>query len=219
MNVAEMKLAIIGAGGHGRVVADAAMLADYTPGFILPDGSPEKSLDGYPVLGTDKNLADLSGETHLVVAIGDNWRRAQLVQRIWSTVPHAVFAVVIHPDATVSAGAVVAAGTVVLAGAIVNTGARVGAHCIINTGAVVEHDNVVGDYASIAPRAVTGGTTHIGDYTAIGIGATVLHGISIGAHAVIGAAALVNRDLPDGIVAYGIPARVIRKRNVGEPYL
>ncbi len=214
-----MKLAITGTGGHGRVVAEAATLAGYTPGFVLPDGSPEGSVHGYPVLGTDRDLPDLCRETHLIVAIGDNWRRAQVVQRIRSTLPHGVFAVVIHPGATVSAGASVAEGTVVLAGAIVNTGARVGAHCILNTGAIVEHDNVVGNYASFAPRAVTGGTAHIGDYTAVGIGATVLHGISIGMHAVVGAGSLVTRDLPDGIVAYGIPARVIRKRDQRETYL
>jgi len=214
-----MQLAIIGAGSHGRVVADAATLANYTPGFILSDGDHEKSVHGYPVLGTDRNLSDIASETNLVVAIGDNWRRAQLVQQVLSALPHAVFAVVIHPDATVSAGAQVAAGTVVLAKAVINPGARIGAHCIVNTAAVVEHDNVLGDFCSIGPRAVTGGTTHLGAYTVIGIGATVLHNISIGAQTVVGGGAVVTQDMPAGVVVVGVPARIVKSRRPGELYL
>ena len=217
-----MKLAIIGAGGHARMVADAAALAGYTPGFVLPDGSPEGSLtiiDGYLVLGTDENLPDIACERQLVVGIGDNWRRGKVAEHIRSTVPHAVFAVVVHPDATVSARAVLGEGTVVMPQVVVNPGVRIGSHCVLNNGALVGHDNVVGDYVSLAPGAVTGGTVNIGKYTAICIGATVLHNISIGAHSVIGAGALVTKGVLDDIIAYGVPARIIRKRDPAEPYL
>ena len=149
--VGKIKLAIIGGGGHGRVVADAANLAGFNVGFILPDGTDAKLVFGYPVLGRDSDIRDLALEHSFVVAIGDNWQRAAIVKRVCSQAPYASFARVIHPSATVSKHTVLGMGTVVLAQAVVNSGAKMGEHCIVNTGAVVEHDNVLGTCASLGP--------------------------------------------------------------------
>jgi acetyltransferase-like isoleucine patch superfamily enzyme len=106
-----------------------------------------------------------------------------------------------------------------MAGAVVNPGARVGAFCILNTNSSIDHDCILEDYASLAPGVVTGGGVVIGRYTAIGIRATVVHGVRIGEHSVIGAGATVLHDIPDHVVAYGTPARVVRNRQTGDPYL
>jgi acetyltransferase-like isoleucine patch superfamily enzyme len=101
----------------------------------------------------------------------------------------------------------------------VNTGSRVGSFCILNTRAAVDHDGVLAEYCSLAPNVALGGNVQIGAYTAISLGANVTHAVRIGEHSVIGAGALVLRDIGDHVVAYGAPARMVRLRSEGEPYL
>jgi carbonic anhydrase/acetyltransferase-like protein (isoleucine patch superfamily) len=103
--------------------------------------------------------------------------------------------------------------------ASVGARARLGAGCLINTGAIVEHDNVLGDYVFLGPRAVLGGDCTVGHGAAIGIGAVVRHGMSIGADTVVGGAAYVDKNFGDGVVAYGVPAKVVRRRTADDPYL
>ena len=112
----------------------------------------------------------------------------------------------VHPDATVSRAAELGQGTVVTAGAVINPDARVGAGVIVNTLAVVEHDVEIGDYAHVAPNAAMGGA-----FSHLGLGAVVLEGISIGSHTIVGAGAVVVGNLPDRVVAIGVPARIHRQ--------
>jgi sugar O-acyltransferase (sialic acid O-acetyltransferase NeuD family) len=152
----------------------------------------------------------------VVVAVGDNWRRSQVMKRLgegWE------FPVVRHPAAVVAASAQVEAGSVLCAGSVVGPGARIGRGCLVNTLASLDHDGVMEDYASLAPGAICGGQVRIGTCTAVGLGARIIHKISLGAHAVIGAGATVVEDIPAQAVAWGTPARVQRSRTEGESYL
>jgi acetyltransferase-like isoleucine patch superfamily enzyme len=106
-----------------------------------------------------------------------------------------------------------------MAGAVINPGCKVGDFCIVNTRASLDHDSVMGDFSSLAPAAVTGGNVQIGAFSVIAIGAIVAHAVRVGEHAVIGAGATVLRHVPDRVVAYGTPARIIRQREPGDPYL
>jgi len=95
----------------------------------------------------------------------------------------------------------------------------IGEGCIVNTRASLDHHGVLEDYASLAPAVTTGGNVSIGEGSVIAIGATVLHGRSIGDWSVVGAGATVIDDVPDGVVAYGTPAKVVREREPGDRYL
>ena len=106
-----------------------------------------------------------------------------------------------------------------MAGAVINSGTQVGRHCIVNTSARVDHDSVLGDFVSVAPGATLGGSVHVGEYSAISLGASVIHGITIGHDTVIGAGAVVVRNVDSNVVAYGVPARVVRRRERGQRYL
>ena len=106
-----------------------------------------------------------------------------------------------------------------MAGAVIGTGAVVGECCLVNTQASLDHDGYLSDFASLAPGVTTGGNVTIGPYTAISLGANLIHQIEVGEHTVVGAGAVVLQHIPDYVVAYGNPARVIRNRKKGEKYL
>lgn len=214
---------IFGASGHGKVVCDIARASGVLVlGFIdraLPKG---KVVCGFPVLGGNDDLVEIvqnTGCTHGVVAIGDNWLRAQVAHQVLQVLPHFEFRSLVHPQAVLGADVDMGQGNVIMAGAIVNPCTHIGNHCIINTRASVDHDCVLEDFVSIAPGATLGGSVKVGSYSAIGLGASVIHGRSIGAQTVVGAGSLVLHSLGDGFVAYGSPAKIIRKRVPGERYL
>lgn len=209
-----MRVIIVGAGGHGQVVADillqrATQSATLTPvGYVDDDASlTGRQLLGLPVLG---KIADLAAFEHdaVIVAIGDNRTRRTLFMTLQSQGES--LATAIHPSAVVAPSAVVGAGAVLCAGVIVNPGASIGVNVIVNTGATVDHHNVIGDHAHIAPGAHLGGDVAIGEGTLIGIGAVVMPQQRVGAWCTVGAGAVVTRDLPDQVVAIGAPARIIR---------
>ncbi len=220
------KLIIVGVGGHGLVVADAVLASgDHElVGFVAKNGgSAGDVLEIAPLLGSDDGLAgfvELHQVTAIVVGIGDNHARRLVTDRLRGALPASVsFPPVVHPSAVVGSGARIGAGSVVLAGTVIGPGAHVEEGCIVNTGASLDHHGVLNDYASLAPGVTTGGNVRIGEGSAVSIGATVLHGRSVGDWSVVGAGALVVDDVPDGVVTYGTPARVIRERVPGDRYL
>ena len=104
-------------------------------------------------------------------------------------------------------------------GAVLGPDTRVGEHCIVNTGATLDHDGVLEDFSSLAPGVSAGGNVSIGELTAVAIGAVIVHRIRIGKNCVIGAGSTVLADIPALSIAYGTPARVVRTRSPGDPYL
>ncbi len=208
------RLVIIGAGGHAKVVADIVMRAGrYDPVGCLDDDPAtwSRSVMGLPVLGGLDLLGELrsQGIAWCLVAVGDNRSRLALAARA-EAVGYA-FPVAVHPRATVAPSACLGPGTVVAAGAVVNPDAVVGRHAIVNSGAVVEHDNILGDGVHISPAAALSGSVIVGDRAHLGVGSRVIPGVRIGADCVVGAGAVVIRDLPDRVVAVGVPARIIKE--------
>ena len=151
------KLIIVGAGGHGKVIADNAFKNGYKD-IAFADDHASGTIMGFPVVGTSADLPQWNdGQTDFVIGIGNNAVRQRIAVQYdvnWVTL--------IHPSAQIALGVTIGAGTVVMAGAVINACASVGQHCIINTRAVVEHDNVIEDYAHISPNAALGGTVCIG---------------------------------------------------------
>ncbi|HPU35697.1 MAG TPA: NeuD/PglB/VioB family sugar acetyltransferase [Bacillota bacterium] len=214
---AREEVVIAGAGGHGRVVADALQVACADKHFLgFVDDNQElrgQKAGGFPVLGSIADIPELYREHPAllaVLAIGDNSVRETVAKKLSSS--KVKFAKIIHPGATIAGDVTIGQGTVVLAGAVINSGAKIGSHVIINTSAVIEHDCIVKDYAHISPGAKLGGGVKIEEGAQIGIGAVVLPGRKVGSRALVGAGAVVVKDIPANVVAMGIPARVAGKK-------
>jgi sugar O-acyltransferase (sialic acid O-acetyltransferase NeuD family) len=201
---------LIGAGGHARVIADILIEAGRPPAAFLDDAPTHNRVLGIAVI---RGLELPQPDSAVIIAIGDNFRREQLAHR------YSAFDVAIHPGATVSRDAEIGPGSVVMAGALINAGARIGSHCIINTGAIIDHDCLISDFAHVAPGAALGGNVSVGVGAMVGLGARVVHGRTIGDHTIVGAGSTVVRDLPDCVVAVGVPARTLRTRAPGDRYL
>lgn len=200
-----MRLIIIGAGGHGKVVADNALKNGYTDIFFVDDKSQGECM-GFPIVGTTENLACLNdGNTEFIIAVGNNDVRRRISEKYdvnWGTL--------IHPSAQIACGVSIGQGSVVMAGAVINTCSIVGRHCIINTGAIVEHDNRIEDYVHLSPRVALAGNVHVGEMTHIGIGSSVLNNVAICDRCTIGAGAVVIESINNAGTYVGVPVRKIK---------
>jgi len=205
-------LVVVGAGGHAKVVVELFRQGRRRfdlIGFTDLDPSPRRVAD-LPVLGDDEQLARLrdEGVRFAFAALGQNELRAQAGARLAALgydLPNAV-----SRQAAVSPSADLGRGVAIMAGAVINAEAVVGDLAIINSGAVVEHDCQVGEAAHLGPNSVVAGGVTIGARSFLGAGASVIPGIRIGADVRVGAGACVICDLADGVLAVGVPARVIR---------
>lgn len=196
------KLVIIGASGHGKVIADIALKNGYEIVGFLDDNESLQEICGFPVLGGIKTVCDYKEDCEFVIAIGNNTIRENIAIAYdvrWATL--------IHPTAVLGMKVQVGEGTVVMANAVINPCARVGKHCIINTGAVVEHDNALADYVHVSPNATLAGTVCVGTGTHIGVGVCVKNNVVITEHVIIGAGAAVVKNIEETGVYVGIPAR------------
>ena len=200
------KVIIIGAGGHGKVVADIVEKSGDTVYGFLDDGCDERSeFLGFPFLGKTDDCEKYINEAEFVIAIGKADIRDKIAQRLKG----AKLYTAVHPSAVISSiDVAIGEGTVIMANAVVNSGSRIGRHCIINTGAIVEHDDVVEDFAHISVGAKLAGNVHIGKYTWVGIGAVVSNNLSVCGRCMIRAGAGVVDNITVSGNYQGLPAKI-----------
>ena len=200
------RLIIIGASGHGKVVADIAMLMGYEDIAFLDDDENLKVCGKCPVIG--KSIEAPDGE--IFVAVGN----AEIRKRLMELYEGRKFPVLLHPNAVIADGVEIGDGTVVMAGAVVNPGARIGKACIVNTASSIDHDCVVGDFCHISVGAHLCGTVTVGADTWIGAGATISNNVNICGDCMIGAGAVVIKDIDVSGTYVGVPAKMKIKPNL-----
>ncbi|MBW3660358.1 MAG: NeuD/PglB/VioB family sugar acetyltransferase [Gemmatimonadetes bacterium] len=218
------RIFVFGGGGHARVVMDviSSRAEHEIVGIVDSFRAKGTEVAGHPILGSEDDVEELSaahGVQMGIVAVGDNWERFEVTRAIEGRLPGFGWVRAIHARAWVAASSEIGAGSVVMAGAVVNPGCEIGPACIVNTASSLDHDGTMGRFSSLAPGAHVGGGVRIGEFSSICLGASVIHSVEVGAHAVVGAGATVLEDVPERVVAYGSPARVVRSRGEGEPYL
>lgn len=196
------KLVIIGASGHGKVIADIAVKNGYEEIVFLDDNEGLTECAGYPVVGKTGEAATMDGDK--IIAIGN----AKIRERIQTNLENVV--TLIHPNATISRRVKIGKGTVIMAGTVINSDAVIGDGCIINTGSSVDHDCRIGDYVHISVGAHVAGTVEIGCRTWIGAGATIINNIDICNDCMIGIGAVVIRNCSEIGTYVGNPARRIK---------
>jgi sugar O-acyltransferase (sialic acid O-acetyltransferase NeuD family) len=215
---------IIGSSGHSKVIIDILEKGKehHIVGLIDSFRKIGEETLGYKILGKEEDLPQIISQypkCKFFVAIGDNWVRKKMVDKIRTLVPDAEFTNAIHPSAQIGKNVKIGIGVALMAGTVINSDSKIEDFTIINTNSSLGHDSKMAQFSSLAPRVSTGGNVRIGEFSAISIGATIKHGISIGKHTVIGAASLLLKCCGDNLVMYGIPAKEIRKRENGEKYL
>lgn len=197
------KLGIIGASGHGKVIADIAKKNGYSEISFFDDNENIHECGSYPVTGKSAEARIFDGD--IIVGIGN----AAIRKKIQEMIPAEKLVTLIHPDAVIAEDVVIGPGTVIMAGAVVNSGVQIGNGCIINTCSSVDHDCKVGDYVHISVGSHLCGTVSMGSGTWIGAGATVSNNISICPDCMIGAGAVVVNDIQESGTYVGVPVRRI----------
>lgn len=190
---------LYGASGHAKVIIDILEASGVRVDGLIDDNPNIDQLQGYPVRHT------FTIESPFIISIGNNKIRKQVAERLQTSYGKAI-----HPSAILSPTAKMGDGTVVMQGAIIQADAKVGKHCIINTGASVDHECVIEDYVHVSPHTTLCGNVYVGEGSWIGAGTTVIPNLSIGKWCVIGAGSVITEDIPDHVLAFGNPCRIIR---------
>jgi sugar O-acyltransferase (sialic acid O-acetyltransferase NeuD family) len=200
-------LLVVGAGGHARVVADAALtMGKWQRVSFLDDKLAASSLTGLAIVGTTADLEKLRAEFDAaVIGIGAAHVRLQLLERC--RLAGYEIPAIQHRAAAVSSYATLGPGVVVFAQAAINPGATLEKGCIVNTGATVDHDCHLQAGVHVCPGAHLAGNVSVAARSWIGIGACVKQGVSIGADVTVGAGAAVVCDIESGLTVMGVPAR------------
>ena len=203
------KLIIIGASGHGKVVADIAQKTNRYSEICFIDDNPEvKECMGYKVIGTCQDIEKWIPEAEFFVAIGNSYVRESMLTSLLEK--QASIATLIHPQACIAECVEIGLGTVVVAGVVINPDTKIGKGVIINTSSSIDHDNVIGDYCHISIGAHLAGTVHVQKRTWIGAGAIVSNNINICEECTIGAGAVVVKDIDEKGTYVGVPARKMK---------
>lgn len=196
---------IIGAGGHGRVIADIIMRSgDVVLGYL--DDKDTEEFPGLPVIGKISDVLAFKDKALFIVGIGDNATRKHLMESLdlsWYTAT--------HPSAVIAPDVGIGVGTAIMANVVINTGSTIGRGVILNTSATIDHDNVIADYVHISPGAHLGGAVSVGTQTWIGIGSTISNNIVICDKCIIGAGSLVIRDINEKGRYMGHPIKIQSK--------
>jgi len=200
-------LIIIGAGGHGRVIADIAQKLGIYQNISFLDDSDAKETMGLPIVGKTEEVGKYIDTADIFVAIGNSKVRGEFIERLLAM--GANLPTLIHPSAIIGACVEIGAGTAIMAGAVINPCSRLGKGVILNTCSSIDHDCIIGNYCHLAVGVHVAGTVSLGDKVWLGAGVTIKNNVSICANCMIGAGAVVVKDITEAGTYIGLPAKKI----------
>jgi len=200
------KLIIIGASGHGKVVADIAIKMNKWQSIaFLDDDESIKTSMGFEVIGKTADVFIYKNEADFFVAIGSNTTREKIQEKLIEQGLNVVS--LIHPSAVIGTDVEIGIGSVVMAGVVINSSSRIGKGCIINTSSSLDHDNVIEDYVHISPGAGIAGTVKVGKGSWLGTGSIISNNVNICNGCIVGAGAVVVKDIAEPGTYVGVPVR------------
>jgi sugar O-acyltransferase (sialic acid O-acetyltransferase NeuD family) len=200
------KLIIIGASGHGKVVADIAIKMNKWKSIaFLDDDESIKTSMGLEVIGKTADAFTYKEEADFFVAIGNNATREKVLEQLIGEGLNVVS--LIHPGAIIGTDVAIGIGTAVMAGVVINGSTRIGKGCIINTSSSLDHDNVIEDYVHVSPGVGTAGSVTVGKRTWLGIGSVVSNNVNICSGCKVGAGAVIVKNITEPGTYVGVPVR------------
>lgn len=206
------QIVLLGAGGHARVLLKVLARLGHSVLGVVAAQTPERDI-GVPLLGDDAWLLDRGCQGIVLVngigSVGETGLRSKVSRRFRDA--GFTFQAVVDPLASIEDDCRIGDGAQILRGGLIQTGVQVGADAIVNTGAIIDHDCRIGAGAHIAPGCVLSGEVIVGERAHLGTGSVVRQGIHIGSGAVIGAGSVVVSNIADGMMACGVPARVVKR--------
>ena len=219
-----MRIVLLGGGIHLQYSIDIIQKQNKfeIAGIIDSIKAIGQELFGYKVIGRQEEIKDLVSSHGIeagLITVGDNWSRKAIADAVALRAPGFKFVSAIHPSVVIGNNVEIGSGVIAMAGVIFNPGARIGDFTFFATGAQIEHDCVIEEFASVSSGSVLGGFVRIAKYAAVCLGTTVVDRVSIGENTVVGSGSLVTRSLPASVLAYGAPAKIVRKRKLGERFL
>lgn len=204
------QLVIIGASGHGKVVADVAIkMGNWNEIVYLDDDVSKETVMGLSVIGKSGDFTKYVDKYDVFVAIGNNAVRELILKKLIDL--NATIPTLIHPNTVIGCDVKVGIGSVVMAGCIINPSTTIGVGCIVNTGAIIDHDNRIADYVHLSPGVKLAGTVNVGKCCWLGVGSTVINNINIAAGCTIGAGSVVIKDISETGIYVGTPVRRVEK--------
>jgi sugar O-acyltransferase (sialic acid O-acetyltransferase NeuD family) len=215
---------IIGASGHAKVIIDIIEKENTYTIFGLIDTYKKKGdkLYDYDILGKETDIPKIVEENDIyggVIAIGDNWVRKLMFEKISNLSIDFKYITTIHPDAIIGSNLKIGDGVVVMPGVVINSNVRIDNCCILNTKSFLGSNSIMKDFSSLGPGAVVDYNVTIEDCSVISLGVCVVNNMTIGKNSIIGAGSTVVDDIPISVIAFGTPAKEIRERKSDEKYL
>lgn len=217
-------IVLFGAGLHANVCIDIfEKKGNYNiVGIIDSIAEVGSNLYGYKILGRQEDIISLKLKYKIdvgFISIGDNYSRKFVRDAIISLVPNFIFVNAIHNSVSIGRNVKFGVGIAIMANVVVNPNAEIEDFCILNTGAQLEHNCFMGEFSHLSAGSITGGKVNIGKFSTITLGVTIMDRLTIGENTVVGSGSLVTKDIPDNVLAYGTPAKIIRERKEGERFL
>ena len=205
------KLAILGAGSHGLMIADSALLSGWDSVVFFDDNYPKKKFAGnWKVIGSSKDLNKFFNEYDgISIAIGNNSLRVKIIKDfVKKGIP---IVTICHPKSIISPFAELGQGSVVFGGAVISPFCKLDIGCILNTSATLDHESILAEGVHISAGAHLGGLVNVGPRTFFGLGSSTISEVSIGSDVIVGGGAVVIKDVPDGLTVVGVPAKPLIK--------
>ena len=202
---------LYGASGHAKVIAETLKENGIEIEGVYDDNTAIQSFCNYPFLGV---LNTTSKQQTFIISIGNNIYRKKIANNL-----HVDWGQAISKYANISDSVLVGCGTVVMKGVSINVDVKIGTHVILNTNCSIDHDCIIDDFVHIAPGSTLCGNVFVGEGTLLGAGSVVLPGIKIGKWCIIGAGSVVTKDIPDNMIVIGVPAKILRHKELCEKVL
>lgn len=179
-------------------------------------------LYGYRVIGRQEDLIRLMDEYNIcggLITIGDGYNRYRLSEFIKGIVPDFLFVSAIHPTVSIAKNVEIGVNAILKPNSVLNADAKIGDFCILGTGAQVEHNCTVGNFSLVSAGSIMGGVVNIGNFTSITLGVVIFDRVNIGDNVVVGSGSLIDKDIPDNVLVYGSPGKIIKEIPIGYKFL